>query len=259
VLMFHWDYNAEYAEADAQLLLDAGFEVVACPALVRSGTIFVPHTENLNNIRACAARSLPLRKKGLLGMVTTVWCPWRYLPGAIDYGVALAGRVSCGGEDHPRFAHGFAQRFYGLTTGSAVSEAIRAAHDCGADSRLMGRIVDTRDGFGSSFSREDVRRCRSLARGVDDAVRRLKKERSNVRRNRERYDDLVLSLEGFRALLRFAARGRQNGVPGTQRLPRRIEKAWSRDRHPDDLRRLDKMKIPSVRSVAQLASGATEL
>ncbi|MHC4914814.1 MAG: family 20 glycosylhydrolase, partial [Planctomycetota bacterium] len=31
VIMFNWDYGPEYSERDAGLLLEAGFEVVACP------------------------------------------------------------------------------------------------------------------------------------------------------------------------------------------------------------------------------------
>jgi Glycosyl hydrolase family 20, catalytic domain len=238
VLMFQWDYNADFKEKRSADLLDAGFEVVACPALSKSGTVFAPYSENLTNIRRAASRSLPQKKRGLLGLVNTVWCPWRYLPGVLDYGLALAGHVFSAQEEDVDLAMKFAARFYGLTSGKTVGGAMVELCSSGLDQRLYQRIAQGRDGSRSVFGRDDVRECRLLAAKMKAVVATLKKERSRVKRNRDRYDDCILAAESIRAFATFGVRGRKRGVPGARALLKRVEKAWARDRYPGDRMRL---------------------
>jgi hypothetical protein len=248
-LMFNWDYGPEYAERDAALLLEAGFEVVACPALVKYGTVFAPYAENLSNLRTCASRSLPSAGRGVLGVVTTVWCPWRYLPGAIDFGLALAGDLCSGRSETPALAWKFAARFYGMKSPKRAAAALEGLYTSGLDMRLLQRLADGRDRAGNSFGRDDVRRCGLIAAKIRPAVAQLKAGRRGVRRNRERYDDLVLAAESVLALARYGARGRKRGVPGAKALYRRVEKAWGRDRYPGDPMRFAKKRGRSTQSM----------
>ncbi len=234
VLMFNWDYAAEYNERNADLFLSAGFEVAACPALSKAGTVFAPYAENLANMRTASSRSLAARKRGLVGLVNTVWCPWRYLPGAIDYGLALGGHLFTSNAEDPDLATRFAARFYGLKSGRAVGAALAGLYDSGLDQRFLQRLALGRDRPGNAFGREDLRRCRLMAEKMKTAVAALKRERPKVRRNRERYGDVVLAAENILALARYGMRGRKKGVPGAKALYKRVEKAWGRDRHPGD-------------------------
>jgi hypothetical protein len=238
VIMFQWDYGAEFQEKRTRQLLDSGFEVVNCPALSKSGTVFAPYAENLSNLRTTASRSLPGRRDGVLGLVNTVWCPWRYLPGVIDYGLAFAGHLFTAAEEDPGLARRFAERFYGLRGGVAVGEALKLLYDSGLDQRLQQRVAQGRDGAGNSFGREDARRCRLMAERMKSVAAALGKQRPRVKRNCDRYDDCILAAESIRLFALFGAGGRRRGVPGAKALLRRVEKAWGRDRYPNDRARL---------------------
>jgi len=251
VLMFNWQYVPEYEAPKARLLLDAGFETVACPALVCYGTRIAPNRMNLANLRNTAARSLPQRevKKGLSGLVNTVWCPWRYLPGTIDYGLALAAHLFAAEEEDPRFAEGFAARFYGLRDGRRVGDALVALYECGLEQRLHDRAV-AGAARGEAFSREDRRQLALVAGRAQEVLAALRSEARNVRRNRARYDDLIISAEAILAVARFGAAGRKkSAVRGARGLYRRAVRAWSRDRYADDSMRFGDGRHGAVQSL----------
>jgi len=259
VLMFNWQYVPEYEAPKARLLLDAGFEVVACPALVCYGTRIAPNQMNLANLRNTAARSLPQRAvgKGLTGLVNTVWCPWRYLPGAVDFGLALAAHLFTAGAEDEVFARRFAERFYGLEGRSArdVGEAVRGLYECSPEQRLHDRVV-AGSCRGEVFNREDRRRSALIIAPAGAALRLLKSARRKVRRNLERYDDLIISAEAILAVARFGAAGRRkSAVPGARALYRRAARAWSRDRHPTDPLRFGDGRHGAVQSLLRTLRG----
>jgi hypothetical protein len=238
VLMFNWQYLPEYEAPKARLLLDAGFETVACPALVCYGTRIAPNQMNLANLRNTAARSLAQRKvkQGLAGLVNTVWCPWRYLPGAIDFGLAFAAHLFTAEEEDASFPRRFAERFYGLAGPAAadVGEALWGLYECAPEQRLHDRVV-AGSCRGEEFNREDRRRAALSIAPAGAVLRSLKSARKRVRRNPERYDDLITSAEAILAVARFGAAGRRkSAVPGARALYRRAARAWSRDRYPTD-------------------------
>jgi hypothetical protein len=253
VLMFNWQYIAEYESPNAARLLDAGFETVACPATVCYGTRIAPNRMNLGNLRNVAARSLPQRRRGrgLTGLVNTVWCPWRYLPGAIDYGMALAGHLMTAGGEDPRFAERFARRFYGLSGpgGRRVGRALNEFHEGNVEQRLHDRAM-TGACRSEPFTAEDRRQLALVVEGIKPVLTALQAERAKVRRNRERYDDLVISAEAVLTVARFGAAGRRkSAVPGARALYRRAEKAWGRDRHPADSLRFGDGRHGAVQSL----------
>jgi Glycosyl hydrolase family 20, catalytic domain len=249
VLMFNWDYGPEFKQDQSRKLLASGFEVVACPALIKYGTVMLPFAENISNLRTCASRSQEQKKAGLLGIVTTVWCPWRYLPGAIDLGMAWAGHLCTASSEDPKLAREFAASFYGLSKPAPMAEALLAAYDSGFDMRLVQRLANGKDHLGNTFGPEDVRRCRLIVERLKPAMRVLKAQRKEVSRNRERYQDLLLCLEALTLFAVYGVRGRSKGVPGASRLYQRAEKAWSRDRYQGDRMRFSKKGSRSTQSM----------
>lgn len=237
VLMCHWSYHEEYSASKADLLLDAGFQVLACPATVCWQTRLAVNTINLKNLRNTTARSLPQRAKGLVGVLNTVWCPWRYLPGELDFGLAFAGHLCNVAKENPQFAAHFAMDFYGLTNGRKVGVALMGLAVCSPENRLFARLLaGTADGM--LFNREDQRTCGLLATRAAGVLQALQAERPAIRRNHARYDDVILTAEIVLAVLRVGAAGRKTDCPTVyQLLLRRALKAWSRDRLARDDKR----------------------
>jgi hypothetical protein len=236
VLMFHWDYTVEYRPARMQLLLDAGFEAVACPSTLCSTSRIVPNTAvNLKNLRNASARSAHVLGRGVVGFDNTVWCPWRYLPGAIDFGLAFAGHQACARAEEPRFAERFVRRFYDVPSPRRLAAALLALHDLGPDNNLFDRIVYGIDGLGTPFNREDRRVCALLVPQISGVLSVLAREDGKVRRNRDRFGDLLFSAEAILAVFRFGAAGRKkSAVRGARSLFLRAERAWARDRTAGD-------------------------
>ena len=251
VLMFNWQYIAEYESPKAALLLDAGFETVACPATVCYGTRIAPNAMNLANLRNTVARSLPQRRrgKGLSGLVNTVWCPWRYLPGAIDYGLALFGHLATAGGEDPRFAERFARGFYGMADGRQAGAALAALFGGGIEQRLHDRTMKgvCRE---EPFTAEDRRQLALLAGQLGPVLAELRAARRAVRRNRERYGDVIISAEALLAVARYGATGRRkSAAKGVAALFRRALEAWGRDRHADDSLRFGEGRHGEVQSL----------
>lgn len=237
VLMFHWNYLPDFPMAQAAPLLDHGFEVICCPATVCWLTRLVPGAKNLANLRSCSARAALLTHRGVRGIDNTVWCPWRYLPGAVDFGIAFAGHLMQRRDEDPAFPARFAKTFYGVQDvedAGAIGQALTELSAAAFDNEMTGRIVCGTFG-GETFNREDRRWCRIVASRTRALVADLKRRRGAVRKNIPRYDDVTLSAETILALARHGASGRKSASRrATGRLLNRAVTAWGRDRHADD-------------------------
>jgi len=210
--------------------------VVACPATICSSARILPNAHiSLKNLRNAPARSLHRVGQGVVGLDNTIWCPWRYLPGAIDFGMAFAAHLACAREEDPRFAERFVERFYGAKGGKKLAAALVALHDLSPNQILFERVVYGLDSLGTPYNREDRRECALLAPQVAEVLATLQREAGKVRRNRERFGDVLLSAEAVLAVARFGAAGRKkSAVKGARSLYRRVEAAWGRDRQPGD-------------------------
>ncbi|MBA4388943.1 MAG: hypothetical protein C0404_13255 [Verrucomicrobia bacterium] len=236
VLMYYWDYTIEYRVGKVQSLIDAGFKVMSCPSALCSTARILPNsTISLKNLRNSTGRSRHQVARGVVGMVNTLWCPWRYLPGAVDYGMAFGAHVATVEEEDPGFAERFVRRFYGVSNARPLAAAILELHDLSPDKNTHDRIVYGYDGLETLFNREDRRECGILAKRVAGILSIMRKFTAKVRRNKDRYGDLVLSAEALLAMARFGAAGRKkSAVKGARALYRRAELAWNRDRQAGD-------------------------
>lgn len=237
VLMFHWHYRAEYGPATADTFLEAGYEVIACPSSVCWYTRLAPNSDNLANLRTASARSIHPRRRKLLGAVNTVWCPWRYLPGSIDYALALAGHLFSVPHEDLRFAERFARQFYAVGAPHEVGRALRQLARCTPKDALHDRIISDLKAK-EPWNREDRRVCRELAAEVEEIVAVLQAHRSSVKKNLDRYDDVLITAEIVLALAIYGASGRKrtrNGSAGL--LLKRSLESWNQSRYADDTHR----------------------
>jgi len=234
VLIFDWHYEPSFPPSTVEFFLDHGHEVLAAPATVCWRTRVHPNEENLANLRTAAARLVGLRRRGLLGLVNTVWCPHRNLPGAIDYGLALAGHLFTERAESPEFPERFAREFYGLRSGRAAGGAIARLHALALSRELVETIA-----YGGwnklRFNREDARLAAAAEPPLAEVVAALKRVQRSVRRNAGRFGDVVLSAEILLALARFGVAGRRRAAARPfARLYARALGAWKRNRWPDD-------------------------
>lgn len=112
-ILCHWDYGPDVDVEPAEQFLDAGFDVVTCPAVLQGSRLILPRTDSFANLEASAANALSGRKPAL---ETTIWNPERVIPDTILLPLAYAGELSWSGQARSRseFASAFASSFFGV-------------------------------------------------------------------------------------------------------------------------------------------------
>lgn len=232
VEMYYWDYSSEYRAERIKPLLDAGFKVISCPSILCTTSRILPNaTTNLKNLRNASARALCQIEQGVAGVVNTIWCPWRYLSGAVDFGIALGGHLASVGKEDPGFAGRFAERFYGVRNPGRLAAAINDLHNLSPDKNTHDRIVYGADNFNCRYNREDARESEELMPRIARVLDALRISEVRIDRNRDRFHDVVLSAEVILAMARFGAYGRRRStVKNASGLYRRVKTAWERDR-----------------------------
>ena len=130
-LVAHWDYFVQHPlAADHRGLLEMGFEALACPAAARVFTCILPDATNLANLRDFARVAQANRRRGSLGMVTTVWCPERQLGASTHLPMALGLAWAADPKAEAQtVAEGFVRHEFGLARPAAVARALLTLHD----------------------------------------------------------------------------------------------------------------------------------
>jgi len=123
VVMCDWQYLPNASSATGQLLLDAGFDVLLCSALIsHDQTLFPGQQFSLPNVRVLEQhRSLKGRGK-VLGHIATVWTPVRYIAESLWLGIDLAATIQREGPKVSGFEalQRFGQEFYGFGNTDAL-------------------------------------------------------------------------------------------------------------------------------------------
>jgi hypothetical protein len=234
VIMFDWHYGFFVPPETPRFFCDKGFEVWCAGAASNSGnTRVIPTADNLRNLRHFSAVGMLLRDRGVTGMVNTVWCPWRYLPGAVDYPIALGGHLFTAEREDPDFAAGFARGFYGFKAGDArrAGVAIRRLYETAPAGRQFRRIM-TGGSADDPFTRVDADCGRALRREMRSLATEISALARVARRHGARLNDLALSARLLARLGRYAESGRDpSSVKGGKTLVKQCISAWKRDRH----------------------------
>lgn len=96
IIVCNWLYGYDYAENyldNSRYLLERGFSILGCPAGMWNGTLFAPNRDNFENISSYSLAMEELKSgygERILGMVNTLWTPYRTLP-AILYPIMQYG------------------------------------------------------------------------------------------------------------------------------------------------------------------------
>lgn len=239
-IIFDWHYYPDFDPSSLEFLMQYGFEIYGAPSIQCAMNRIISCERSFINIRQFSAHAIQHRtknKKGgcVTGMVVTIWCPYRYIPGTIEYPLALAGKLFSSPEDEPsNFPTDFASNFWGVKGSCAedVGKAVDTLYNYAPVNREYERIFFGKflSGPGETFSRYDVWLCNSRLPHVLEAERILRDALRYARHNTDRLRDLLVSAEFLRKLYLFGASHRTKN-PGWKQLRNSMRQAWARTRY----------------------------
>lgn len=126
VILVEWCYEKNINRTVIPKLKKVGFkDVIVGPSLACSLYRFLPTEIALENTKRMAGFAV---KHKVMGLINTIWCPWRYLQNALYYGIAYSSRIvgGSGKIDMRKFHKEFAQKVFGTDLASALSQFLNA-------------------------------------------------------------------------------------------------------------------------------------
>lgn len=216
VLIGDWHYEAEPKPETMDFFLEKGFEVWGVPSTMCWAGRVVSNSFNLANVRDFTGYALFRKARGVTGLINAVWCPWRYLPGAMDWPIAWAGQVFSQEKEDPAFCQGFCGSFYGLSASQArqAAEAFNLLHEAAPNHFLYEKVLlgsdFTQKHRRSDFTREHRRQCEIRLPAFTTAAGKLAAILPKAKQNADRLEDVVLSA---RLLARWAQYGAADRKP----------------------------------------------
>lgn len=249
VVMCNWQYRPEVPTESTKYLLDEGFDVVLCPALIsHDQTLFSGEEFALPNVRCMKRHERVRGSKGtILGSVCTIWTGVRYMADALWPAMHVAAAVMREDRDvdQAEALCEFGRDFFGLEDVAAE----RAWSDaCGRVMHLAPRrpewLAVAKAKLPDGMTAEQVE-----AKGADwqrlAAV--LRTLSPKVRRNRRAFRTFRLMVEVAAHWYAVAARLGMTDGPSQAELERmalkgagllsRVEGVWDQERFADDAKK----------------------
>jgi hypothetical protein len=202
IIICDWQYF-DVESSHLTRLLDTGFDVICCPALTNFFKVIHPRESNLQNLRDFTKVAGSLQSANIIGMMNTVWCPYRLLQGAVVHGIAIGGTIfRSDSTDKGSFSRGFADDYFGVADARAVGDAIGALYNVTPELLLVKSLVPLhRDEF-DTLNAMEIEECRRMRREAKKILDTLQANRPYVSRNGTHYDDLLATTEIITGLAR---------------------------------------------------------
>ncbi len=232
VLMVDWHYEAGVRPDSLDTLAGLGFEVWAAPATMWWKDRLLTNSGSFANVSEFTGHALR-RRKTVTGMVNTVWCPYRHLPGAMDWPIAWAGHVFSAKQEDPGYCGEFCRSFYGLPSVEAgrAAEALSRLHAVAPDANLYEDVLADRVAPHPRFTREHQRQCAERVAEFDATARILAAAVRKAGRNADRLNDVVLSARLLERWARYGAAGLcRSALPPASGLLKACRTSWTRSR-----------------------------
>ena len=238
ILMCHWQYHPDVSPASTRQLIDAGFEVVLCPALIsHNQTVYPGESFAMPNLRSFAGhRELGPR---VVGSITTIWMSMRYLPDTLwPAAHYAAGIMKHGSQIDPMASLAeFARSFHGMEPSKPWLDAMRSMEQLAPHRNAWSPVSRLRD----SLETEPV----ELEETADQFARigaALRAARPLVKSNVESFDRVLLLVDVLEHAWRRAAAWRggnvsQDLLDQSEQLLDRLSQAWDEDHFSDDPRK----------------------
>jgi hypothetical protein len=112
VVVVDWRYEDDIKDTELPKLECAGFKnFLVAPSIACWLYRFLPTDIGMENTLRMARFG---RRHNAMGLINTIWCPWRYLQGSIYYGIAYSSWVVRNeGFEKDEFHTAFAQKVFG--------------------------------------------------------------------------------------------------------------------------------------------------
>ena len=193
IVMIHWHYGKIDTDAISRSL-DAGFEVIGAPAMMRHRHVIQPHKLNIQNTEDMIDTASKLTGRGMLGVVNTWWTPRRVLRDACLPVAAYTGHLLNGGsKDKVAFFAKHLREQFGLL-GTKAARALWTFHQ---DTLVLSELqalafdspADMLDAVAMSAHNDIPARIRRISQAVDTLAAASKK----VTRNHKAYKACILA------------------------------------------------------------------
>ena len=226
IIICDWQYGLEVKSESVEFFTNKGFKAICAPGLVSGSQMILPNIGNLTNIQNFSRIAWEYKKKGVIGLVNTVWEPFRYLQGTINYGLALSGHLfSNKGKISKRFGHDFLETNFGVNDNLNLLAAIKTLHEVSPPWPFMRKATFRVYKEIKVITKEEMQKGDSLSIAAKAIMNTLKKERNKVNLHIKEYDELILAAEIMYIL---AIRVRTLGK--VIKLYRKLKTAFKRNR-----------------------------
>lgn len=237
VVLMDWRYTDDIRDGVLTKLRTAGFkDLMVAPSLACSQHRFLPTRRALENTNRMAKFA---KRHKAMGVINTIWCPWRYLQNTLYYGIAYSAEaVRCGGyPDRTRFNQRFAQKVFATALEPALADFLDAWLGLVLDYDQSQKIARKK----TDFTPDELRRLKGVARLGHQALRVAPDYQAKA--NLEIWNAMVLSAQcvwlcAEGTLLRLTPsteakrKARYNTLLSQTRLE--MDQEWDRTRAPDD-------------------------
>jgi hypothetical protein len=237
VLIANWQYDPDVSPDATLRLVEAGFEVVSCPALISHNQTILPgESFAYPNLRRMA--SYGRFSGGVTGTLTTIWTPTRFMSEtlwpSIDYAAAVMREPGASVRDR---GIELGRSFFGIADPTLFADAVdRLARFAPRRDRWLSLMRLEAQAIGRSNDLDaGLRDCRSLSRLLLEC-------RGDVTREHDAFDRLVLLTQLFEHVWKRAIAVRDATVTpellaASTHIADQLAMAWDQERFADDPRK----------------------
>lgn len=237
ILVANWKYDPEVTIESTKQLAAHGFEVVACPALISyNQPLAAGESWAYPNVREMASHRR--REPKVVGTITTIWTPTRFLSETLWPSVDYAAALMRGGQVAVRDqAKALGERFFGMPEASTYADAMV----------LLARIAPRRSAWlpTAQLQSGPVATNTELdahAEQFHELASLLASCRPAVRANLAAFESLQLMAETLAHAWARAVAYRDRKVvssliEASEQLSARLAAAWDQERFADDPRK----------------------
>jgi len=237
IVIADWEYSRHVPPDQAAHFLSLGFDVLLCPALITYDQPFLSGTQlGLSNVRSMSAlQALQSPPGKILGLVTTVWTPTRYLHDAQWLALFLAAEIMRDPTAKLRTGlRHFLLHFHALK--NPPRDLLNALE-------AILELAPLRDPYLRLLRHDRTRELpqATLLRNLEHwshIASVLRSHRPTIRQYRRAWDTLRLAVDVLAFLhCRTLSANPFPHQPTGRILLKRLRSAWDRERFPDDPRK----------------------